>query len=545
FELRKGQEQVLVLQDHLVVALEGAVALLEHQDSNEMLRYGVLVLAEKIRDWKVRPDQPNLEDGLQLYQELYSKRRDYVEKDKYRFSRPVHREDREIPLGVFTVGGPGDVIQESGAIDCVYCVLWDQSRKEAAVYYVMPLVMPDPKAAATILAGALSDVFIGMGVDPFNRQKIGENIRAAILHGNQNYNGFIPSTETAKVLFLALKAVGVEHILKDMDEAWLARPIYMFADHGVVVSAEGEQVLRAADLNQVPGRIVGREPAPGAGAAMIPALTRWLRKAEQKPAWRRLGFTVRNQGIIEQVMFWALSLAGVVVLGGLLAGHIIGWPVFTAGYAVWSAIVWGAFIPLHVDMNKGPPAAVAGMNFAAIVLLAFLKFSLPVLLLVGLGLFLFTTFVHQEYFTAPGRSLSIPEPVKKYFWVLAAFVMANLVGLSSPIASQVLHVQQANPIGYLITFFPMVVNATVGLKSVDRRALDLMHVLRASEAQVFYKLRIPASLPFVVSALKISAPLAVVGSIVAEIAGASTGIGYLILIAAYQVNTPFLFACIV
>lgn len=97
----------------------------------------------------------------------------------------------------------------------------------------------------------------------------------------------------------------------------------------------------------------------------------------------------------------------------------------------------------------------------------------------------------------------------------------------------------------LITFFPMVVNATVGLRAVDRRALDLMHVLRASEVQVFYKLRIPASLPFVVSALKISAPLAVVGSIVAEIAGASTGIGYLILIAAYQVNTPFLFACIV
>lgn len=97
----------------------------------------------------------------------------------------------------------------------------------------------------------------------------------------------------------------------------------------------------------------------------------------------------------------------------------------------------------------------------------------------------------------------------------------------------------------LITFFPMVVNATVGLKAVDRRALDLMWVLRASPVQVFFKVRVPGSLPYVVSALKISAPLSVVGAIVAEIAGAASGIGYLILVAAYKVETTYLFACVV
>lgn len=96
----------------------------------------------------------------------------------------------------------------------------------------------------------------------------------------------------------------------------------------------------------------------------------------------------------------------------------------------------------------------------------------------------------------------------------------------------------------LITFFPMVVNATVGLRSVDRRALDLMQVLKATRWQVLRKLRIPAALPYVASALKISAPLAVVGAIVAEIAGATSGIGYLILVAAYRVQTSLMFACI-
>lgn len=96
----------------------------------------------------------------------------------------------------------------------------------------------------------------------------------------------------------------------------------------------------------------------------------------------------------------------------------------------------------------------------------------------------------------------------------------------------------------LITFFPMVVNATLGLQSADRRALDLMKVLGATNRQIFIKLRIPAALPYIASALKISAPLAVVGAIVAEIAGSSSGIGYLILVAAYKVETPLMFACV-
>ena len=96
-----------------------------------------------------------------------------------------------------------------------------------------------------------------------------------------------------------------------------------------------------------------------------------------------------------------------------------------------------------------------------------------------------------------------------------------------------------------ITFFPMVVNATTGLKSADRQAVELMHTLSATNRQILFRLRIPAARPYIMSALRISAPLAVVGAIVAELSSASSGIGYLILVSAYRVETAKLFACLV
>jgi len=96
----------------------------------------------------------------------------------------------------------------------------------------------------------------------------------------------------------------------------------------------------------------------------------------------------------------------------------------------------------------------------------------------------------------------------------------------------------------LITFFPMVVNATHGLKAVSPLSLDVMRSLSATEPQILRKLRIPTALPYILAALKISAPLSVIGAIVAELTSANSGIGYLLLVAAYRVETPFLFACI-
>lgn len=96
----------------------------------------------------------------------------------------------------------------------------------------------------------------------------------------------------------------------------------------------------------------------------------------------------------------------------------------------------------------------------------------------------------------------------------------------------------------LITFFPMLVNAVVGLRQVDPAALDVLRVLNASRAQVFWKLRLPSSLPYVFAALRISVPLSLIGAVVAEFLAGAGGMGQLILIANGEFDTDVLFAAV-
>ena len=96
----------------------------------------------------------------------------------------------------------------------------------------------------------------------------------------------------------------------------------------------------------------------------------------------------------------------------------------------------------------------------------------------------------------------------------------------------------------MITFFPMLVNAVIGLRSVDAAAHDFLRALDASPWQVFWKLRLPASLPYVMAALRISVPLSLIGAVVAEWMSGDAGVGQLILIFNGELNTPGMFGSI-
>ena len=96
----------------------------------------------------------------------------------------------------------------------------------------------------------------------------------------------------------------------------------------------------------------------------------------------------------------------------------------------------------------------------------------------------------------------------------------------------------------LMCFFPIVVGSSRGLKSVSEEQLDLFRVHAASKWQVFTMLRLPASIPHVLTGLRVSAALAMIGAIVAEYAGADKGIGYVIMQATYRLDTPLLFSAI-
>ena len=80
----------------------------------------------------------------------------------------------------------------------------------------------------------------------------------------------------------------------------------------------------------------------------------------------------------------------------------------------------------------------------------------------------------------------------------------------------------------LIAFFPLMVNTIAGLRSADEDRVNLMHSLDASEAQIFWMLRLPGALPFIMAGLEVAMIFALIGAIVAEFVGAQEGLGMLI-----------------
>jgi NitT/TauT family transport system permease protein len=94
----------------------------------------------------------------------------------------------------------------------------------------------------------------------------------------------------------------------------------------------------------------------------------------------------------------------------------------------------------------------------------------------------------------------------------------------------------------LVCFFPTLVNMVQGLTSVDVQALQLMHTLNASERQLFWKMRVPYSLPYLFTSFKITSSAAVLGAIIGEWMGAWKGLGAVIVQAMYNMRGDQLWA---
>lgn len=99
-------------------------------------------------------------------------------------------------------------------------------------------------------------------------------------------------------------------------------------------------------------------------------------------------------------------------------------------------------------------------------------------------------------------------------------------------------------IAALIPFFPIVVTTIKGLTSADFLALELMRSMAASEKNVFFKLRLPSALPYILAGLKGGIILSIVGAIVGEFVGAGAGLGHVMIIANSQLATDLSFAAL-
>jgi NitT/TauT family transport system permease protein len=100
-------------------------------------------------------------------------------------------------------------------------------------------------------------------------------------------------------------------------------------------------------------------------------------------------------------------------------------------------------------------------------------------------------------------------------------------------------------VAFLISFFPIVIDAAVGLRSMSPEMHDLARSMGATRFQVFSQFRLPTSLPYLFSGLKVAATLAIAGTVVGEFVGADRGLGYLLLVTNSNLETPMMFATIV
>ena len=99
-------------------------------------------------------------------------------------------------------------------------------------------------------------------------------------------------------------------------------------------------------------------------------------------------------------------------------------------------------------------------------------------------------------------------------------------------------------VAFYLPFFPVTVNALLGLQSVDVRQVQLLRSFGATPGQVLWRLQLPAALPQVFVALRLAASLSLVGAIVGEWFGDTTGIGVLLLQAMFNEDVPGLWAAI-
>lgn len=97
----------------------------------------------------------------------------------------------------------------------------------------------------------------------------------------------------------------------------------------------------------------------------------------------------------------------------------------------------------------------------------------------------------------------------------------------------------------LLTFFPVLINSLEGFRSVDPAIADWFHSIDAPSRQYFTQARWPSARPFLFAALKVSAPLAMIGAVVAEWMGASSGLGRQMWLAYTNLDMASLFAAVV
>jgi NitT/TauT family transport system permease protein len=226
--------------------------------------------------------------------------------------------------------------------------------------------------------------------------------------------------------------------------------------------------------------------------------------AKQREQWRRR--TLPVLGLFGLVFLW-----WAVVVGLDVKPFIAPSPQLVAETMVnkWP-ILWQNVIPTAIE-------AVGGFmlgNLAAILLA--------------------TVFVHNK-------------AIEEAFFPIAVMINTIPVVAKAPILVLLMGngMEPKITIAALICFFPTLVNMVRGLEAVNPQSMELMRVLSASKSEVYFKLRLYNSLPYLFSALKIATSTSVIGAVVGEWIGSTRGIGALIIQATYSFDSALLYSAVI
>lgn len=150
-----------------------------------------------------------------------------------------------------------------------------------------------------------------------------------------------------------------------------------------------------------------------------------------------------------------------------------------------------------------------------------------------LGFALAVVFVHVP----PVEDALYPWVIVSQTVPLVALAPLLVLWFGNGIASRVV-------MSALFAFFPVLVNVTRGLRQADQATLDLLQSYAVSRWQLFQVVRLPNCLPFLFAGLKVGSTLAIIGAIVGEFAGAGQGLGFVITVSTYHLETARTFAAI-
>jgi len=100
-------------------------------------------------------------------------------------------------------------------------------------------------------------------------------------------------------------------------------------------------------------------------------------------------------------------------------------------------------------------------------------------------------------------------------------------------------------LAFLVSFFPVVINMSIGLLLVDPDLINLVRSYEATRWKIFKKVRLQNSMPYLFGGMKIAMTLAVVGAIIGEFVGSDVGLGYVIIIANQQMKADVVFATLI